>query len=469
MGINWNGKRRYIALLLLIAGFVIMFTVPPVLPVIQLPGEVYPAGWNFLGLQMTNTLMSSIIVWILIGLLALYIRWRMPKNSHEVPRAGFYNLLEMAFDGLYGFVLNIAGEKWIKFIFSMFFTIFIVVLLSNWQSLVPGVDSIGFLHAYVGVEEESGELIEKDGYEVVAMGAGVWRLNPACPWVSPLETATYTEEQKQARINAGCMTGTGIPIETEEHVEEVEAELAAVEAEGGVEVAAAESIESAATADATEAAVLEASAEGESAVAAGESTDHSEEAAAEGEEHSEEVDIHNLHFEPGDPAVPWQITPFVRPASTDLNMTLALALVAVVATQIIGFRELGPSYLTKFFNFRTLFSSPLGGIDVAVGLLELIGEFARILSFAFRLLGNVFAGSVLLFVMSYLIPFLPWPFFILEFFVGAIQAIVFALLTAIFMNLATQGHGAEHHEAADEDHHGELPAEASNIGETVHA
>jgi F-type H+-transporting ATPase subunit a len=91
----------------------------------------------------------------------------------------------------------------------------------------------------------------------------------------------------------------------------------------------------------------------------------------------------------------------------------------------------------------------LGGIDVAVGLLELIGELARILSFSFRLLGNVFAGSVLLFVMSFLLPFLPWPFFILEFFVGAIQELVFGLLTAIFMNLATIGH---HHE---DEHHEE--------------
>ena len=117
-------------------------------------------------------------------------------------------------------------------------------------------------------------------------------------------------------------------------------------------------------------------------------------------------------------------------------------------TQVLGFRALGLSYLTKFFNFKTLFTSPLGGIDVAVGLLELIGEFARILSFAFRLLGNIFAGSILLFVMSFLVPFLPWPFFILEFFVGALQGFVFGLLTAIFMSQATAGHG-EHH---DEEH-----------------
>jgi F-type H+-transporting ATPase subunit a len=118
--------------------------------------------------------------------------------------------------------------------------------------------------------------------------------------------------------------------------------------------------------------------------------------------------------------------------------------------QFIGFKALGIGYLTKFFAFRTLFTSPLGGIDAAVGLLELIGDFAKILSFSFRLLGNIFAGSILLFVMSFLVPILPWPFFILEFFVGIIQALVFALLTAIFMNLATVSH---HHD--DEEHHEE--------------
>ena len=162
-------------------------------------------------------------------------------------------------------------------------------------------------------------------------------------------------------------------------------------------------------------------------------------------------DYHGIPLHP-DPTseeaklVPWVVLPFVRVPSTDLNMTLTLALIAFVMIQFIGFKALGIGYLSKFFAFGTLFKSPLGGIDVAVGLLELIGDFAKILSFSFRLLGNIFAGSILLFVMSFLVPILPWPFFILEFFVGVIQALVFALLTAIFMSLATISH---HH---DDDH-----------------
>jgi F-type H+-transporting ATPase subunit a len=79
------------------------------------------------------------------------------------------------------------------------------------------------------------------------------------------------------------------------------------------------------------------------------------------------------------------------------------------------------------------------------------------------LLGNIFAGSILLFVMSFLLPFLPWPFFILEFFVGALQAFVFGLLTAIFMNLATIGHHHEEEHLEDEAVH----AVASEIAHEV--
>jgi F-type H+-transporting ATPase subunit a len=418
--INWNGKRRYIALLLLIAGIVVMLTVPPIIPVIQLPGEAYPAGWSIFGLAITNTLMSSVVVWILLGLLAWYIYRAMPKSISEVPRGGFYNIFEMLYEGLYGFIANIAGEKYIRYIFSFFMTIFLIVILSNWQALIPGVDSIGFLHPHVVTNPDTGEPENEPGYEVSLIGGSIYSLNPRCPWVSPAEAATYTEEQQAARAQAGCVTGSGAPV---------------VEAVGPEEPAA------------EGAAVSEASATVEAAPSEGEDAAPLTEADVEAAGAAEAV--HEVA--PGDPSVPWVVLPFIRPASTDLNMTAALALIAVVMVQVLGFRALGLSYLTKFFNFKTLFTSPLGGIDVAVGLLELIGEFARILSFAFRLLGNVFAGSVLLFVMSFLLPFLPWPFFILEFFVGALQAFVFGLLTAIFMSLATAGHhGEEHAEAHDE-------------------
>jgi F-type H+-transporting ATPase subunit a len=147
------------------------------------------------------------------------------------------------------------------------------------------------------------------------------------------------------------------------------------------------------------------------------------------------------------------LIPFVRVLSTDLNFTVALALIAVVMVQVAGFKAQGLGYLTKFLNVKTFFSKPIFGvIDFVVGLLELVSEFSKVLSFAFRLFGNIFAGSGLLFVIGTLLGgmglgFFQVGFLMLEFFVGLIQAIVFGMLTMTFMAQATQGHG-EHHEEA---------------------
>jgi F-type H+-transporting ATPase subunit a len=134
---------------------------------------------------------------------------------------------------------------------------------------------------------------------------------------------------------------------------------------------------------------------------------------------------------------------FLRGLPTDLNFTVALALFSVIMTQVIGVRAQGARYFKKFFNFGTLFSKPgFGLIDMAVGLLELITEFAKILSFSFRLFGNMFAGLVLLVVVGSLIPvFFQSGVLLFEVFIGFIQAFVFGILTMVFMVQATQGHG----------------------------
>jgi F-type H+-transporting ATPase subunit a len=436
--IDWNGKRRWIALVLVIASVIVMVNWPPVIPVIQLPGEMYPAGWDLFGLRITNTFVGSVIVWILIGLITFFIARNRPQHGGEVPKGGLYNFLELAFEGLYSFIGNLAPEKYRDWIFKVFFTIFIIVLLSNWLELIPGIDSFGFIHAHAHVE--NGEIVPEDGFETKTF-LGFSYTDGKCPWVSPEEAATLTAEVQAARLVNNCKTGTGQPVESAAHAEEpAEEEHAVVEPTAEATVAVSEHAEGETEAAEEEAHEAEAVAEGEHAVSA--------------EDHAAEEALH--HLPPGDPSVPWVVLPFVRVPSTDLNLTIALALVAVVLIQVAGFRALGPGYLTKFFNFKTLFTSPLGGIDVAVGLLELIGEFAKILSFAFRLLGNIFAGSILLFVMTFLVPVIvPWPFFILEFFVGIIQAVVFGMLTAIFMAGATvgHGHGEEHHDEEPEAAH----------------
>lgn len=141
------------------------------------------------------------------------------------------------------------------------------------------------------------------------------------------------------------------------------------------------------------------------------------------------------------------VTPFLRGTSTDLNFTVALALISVIMTQVIGIRAQGPRYFSKFLNFTTMFKKPfLGFMDFIVGLLELISEFAKILSFSFRLFGVMFSGIVLVAIVSKMVPvFVPSLIYFFELFMGVIQAFVFGMLTMVFMAQATQGHGAEEH------------------------
>lgn len=138
-----------------------------------------------------------------------------------------------------------------------------------------------------------------------------------------------------------------------------------------------------------------------------------------------------------------KLTPWVRPGTSDLNLTLALALVSVIVTQIFGFYTLGAKqHLSKYFNFKALFTHGFQGpIEFFVGLIEIITELSRILSFSFRLFGNIFAGSAVLAVFAWLLPFVSDAVFIpLELFVGFVQALIFALLTLVFLEIATTSH-----------------------------
>lgn len=130
------------------------------------------------------------------------------------------------------------------------------------------------------------------------------------------------------------------------------------------------------------------------------------------------------------------IIPFIRSTSADLNFTLALSLISVLTIQFTGIAALGIMKYGKKF-FINPFHKPYG-IGTAVGILELVSEVGKTISFTFRLFGNVFAGEVLLTVMLHLVPYLlPLPFLFLEIFVGFIQAVVFAMLTLVFLKMAT--------------------------------
>ncbi|MEK9177194.1 MAG: F0F1 ATP synthase subunit A [Patescibacteria group bacterium] len=126
-----------------------------------------------------------------------------------------------------------------------------------------------------------------------------------------------------------------------------------------------------------------------------------------------------------------ELVPLLRAPATDLNMTLALTLISVLVIEISGIIAVGLwRYGGKFINF----SSP---VNFVVGLIELVSETARLVTFSFRLFGNIFAGEVLIAIVAMFVPYVvPVPFMLFEMFVGFVQALIFALLTLFFIKLA---------------------------------
>jgi F-type H+-transporting ATPase subunit a len=288
---------------------------PPVRPHIQVAPELVshtplftlPVIGDF---YLTNTIIAMLIVDVLLIAMALIVR-RAVTSGEMVP-SGFSGAIEALLEALYNLTESTAG-KYARKIFPLIATIFLVVLVSNWMEVIPGVDSIGVL-----------EHAEEDGHAIQQLLPGV----------------------------AALVQGAG----------------------------------------------------------------------------------------------EYFVTPYVRVLSTDLNFTVALALISVFMTQFIGVQTLGLGFFSRYFNTRTLFSKPgFGAIDLGVSILELISEISKLLSFSFRLFGNIFAGAVLLFVVGSLVPvFAQSLVLIFEVFIGAIQAFVFAMLTLVFMAQATRGHGEEH-------------------------
>ena len=361
-------KKRYWILLailgMIIFGSVISFT-RPVLPVIQLPGEVYP-GTNlpFIG-GLTNTFVATLLTYLIIIVMLVALNARS-RTADEVP-TGFYNFFEMIVEGAYNFAEGIAGPR-VRDFFPFFMTFIFVILVANWLELVPSVDSIGIwenkahFRAVQEVEALDEELTAEERDELI----------------HDIEEELDAENIADLRWPADADVGL------------------LLRAEGNVE--------------------------GNSGF---------------------------LGLDADPERADWTIVPFLRAPSTDLNFTLALALVSMFMVQYYGFKYLGLGYLSKFFTLpiSAIAKNPIRALDPVVGILELVSELSKILSFSFRLLGNIFAGMVLLFVMAFLLPVANVAFFLLELFVGLIQALVFAMLTLVFMAGAAESHHGE------EDHH----------------
>lgn len=139
-----------------------------------------------------------------------------------------------------------------------------------------------------------------------------------------------------------------------------------------------------------------------------------------------------------------EFVPLLRPASTDLNVTLSLAIISYLVVELTGIVVLGfLKYGSKFVNFKG------GALGLLIGLIEFVSNLARLISFSFRLFGNIFAGGVLIaLAVGFLPVILPVPVMLFETFVGLVQAAIFALLTLAFIKIAiTEPHAVEAHES----------------------
>lgn len=158
-----------------------------------------------------------------------------------------------------------------------------------------------------------------------------------------------------------------------------------------------------------------------------------------------------------------ELVPILRPAASDLNLTLALAALSITITHVFGMFTLGFfSHWNKFIQVGTVWKAikSLKPIDIlvslvefVVGFIELFSEAAKVVSLSLRLFGNIFAGEVLLTVLSSLVAFvIPLPFMVMELIVGVVQATVFSLLVLVYLTLMTTLPHGSHDEKEHEPH-----------------
>ena len=411
-------------------------------PEIVVPAEVITT----LGpLNLSNTLITAWIVMAFLIVVSL-----LATRSMSLIPSGLQNFLESIIAFLYGQVEDIAGEKNAPKFFMVIATFFLFIIVSNWFGLFPIFNAIG--------------KTEDIGHEIYH------ELASAEPHKLTLKDGVYVEGH----------TFAGTKMEKSGGMAIIKPGTKAIDFEVHAGMTPGEALDSYTVFLAHAFAGLHASEE-EIGHPNAELVKHAREAlaatdkapkllvaeAAHGDGQGEVHGVESAALHDTVTGVDFSrskrfalVIPFFRGVYSDLNNTLALGICSFLIVEFWGFQALGFGYLKKFFNF----SSPIAAF---VGLLELLSEFIRMISFAFRLFGNVFAGEVLLLMLTFLMPFLFVDIIYgLELFVGFIQAAVFALLTLVFASMAVESHGDgehdEHHEtgAADAHHsHGAAQAE----------
>ncbi|MCC7366513.1 MAG: F0F1 ATP synthase subunit A [Dehalococcoidia bacterium] len=404
-------------------------------------------------LNISNTMITAWTVMAILIILSF-----LATRSMKLMPSGLQNFAEGVVGFLVGQCEEIAGEKNGRRFFSVVATIFLFIIVSNWFGLMPFFNAIGKTedvghHIFHEIEHYHGDghlmgcESEVDPADAVALAECEelhfvgWKMDDAAGMVVAKPRAKDAEFEVHPGEEPSVTLDRYIVFLANEFAdfEEPHAEGEAVDGHAAEEAPSAETVEAALAAlnegDKTPKVLLaEAESHGE-----GEEEAHGVASHALGEE----VTVSGVSFE--DSQKLGLVIPFFRSTFSDVNNTLAMGIVAFLCIEFWGFQALGFGYLKKFFN--------LNGVNSFVGILELLSEFIRIISFAFRLFGNIFAGEVLILMLTFLMPFL----FVdviygLELFVGFIQASVFALLTLVFAVGAVEHHGEEEHH---DGHHGE--------------
>ena len=405
-------------------------------PEIIVPAEVITrVGF----LNISNTMISA---WA--AMFILLVVCVLATRTMKLIPTGAQNFVESVVEFLMGQLEDIAGTKNARRFFPIIATFFIFILLSNWMGLLPFFNAIGKTED-IGVEVfhyiEEHHVDNEPFKEEIAHSSGWLVDNVGIGLVLPNADDAHFEmgATPATPVSAGqaldkyivFLAETFTDFDPGDYVEDAGGH-------GAIEVTPAmlEAARDALNADPDAPKLLPATEK------------HAVPSAALGDD----LVVSAIDF-PGQKLA--LIIPLFRSVYSDVNNTIALALISFVMVEWWGLRTLGFSYLGKFFNFS-------GAIPFFVGILELLSEFIRIVSFAFRLFGNIFAGEVLILMLTFLLPFLIVDIIYgLELFVGFIQAAVFALLTLVFAVMAVEHHNEEHEGHEGEAGHADMESQGS--------
>lgn len=399
--------------------------IAPAVPVLTVFGEPIQKDvwvWPIVGGNIINTMTALIVVDIIIIAIALHMRDKTDANI--IPR-GFHNGFEAVFGYLYNQTKSIAGSKMANQVFPIVASMFLIVLVANLTKLIPGYESVGALHC---AEDE--EIVTMNGYRIHGVPS-VFDEDGQEQIDTPLVAILENDEVFNSGTTA---THEGYQACNYKYFHKEEYEEAFFGSDGEIDLSAEAEAHGDDEAPATE--------EGESGdgddehhfgpIGVTEEVLIAYEAAGEDEEEVNNI-VDNM-----------VVAPFFRGASTDLNFTLGMAVFAMFWVQFFGVQQLGIGYFSKFINLPALGNvtrNPMGAMDFIVGILEILSEIAKVVSFTFRLFGALFAGGILLIVATFLAAsIVPGAVVGLELFVGLIQAYVFFILPLALIKLATEAH-----------------------------